>query len=56
MEKNYLGSNLMLYKSGNPLISLPSYIFMKNQLQVGTNSERTGTEQYGRIPDNTGTG
>ena len=26
----------MLSKSGNPLISLPSYIFMKNQLQVGT--------------------
>ena len=29
-------SNFMLWKSGNPLISLPSYIFMKNQLHVGT--------------------
>ena len=34
MEESFLRSNLMLRKSGNPLISLPSYIFMKNQLHV----------------------
>ena len=39
MEKNYLRSNLMLKKSGNPLISLPSYIFMKNQLHVGKKAD-----------------
>ena len=39
IEKNYVGSNLMLQKSGNPLISLQSYIFMTNQLQVGTKAD-----------------
>ena len=39
MEKNNLCSNLMLRKSGNPLIFLPSYIFMENQLHVGSKAD-----------------
>ena len=38
-EWAWVGSNLMLSKSGNPLISLQSYIFMKNQLHVGMKAD-----------------